>query len=231
MLHDLITSEPPYVLDPSGAMALGRRRRRAQLALTALGTTAAVAGVVVLLPHGGDAPTSTLQPAASSTPAPAADDRWLPLVRKYTPAEWTVDVAASTDDGWSADVDDGRGAGELAFGLSPHPGSLQQHPCSDPEFVAGGKCEEVDLDADRRLVVSEKADARGWRTVEVVLVHRDGGGVDATAANGTVPRVAPGTVFTSAEDKSRATQPTITRAAPLYDAQTLIELVKAVDAA
>lgn len=226
-LHDLIADEPPYVLDPAGAVALGRRRRRAHLALSALGTTAAVAGVVVLLPHGGDAPVSTLQPAS---PPPVASDRWTPLVRAHTPASWTVTTQSSTEDGWTGDVDDGRGAGQLAIGLSPHPGSLQQHPCADREFVAGGKCEETELGGGRRLVVSEKVDSRGWRTVEVVVVHRDGGGVDVTAANGTVPAVAAGTVFASGGDKDRATQPTVTRVAPLYDAQGLTDMALDADA-
>ena len=229
-LHDLVTDEPAYVLDPAEALALGRRRRRTHLALTALGTTAVAAGVVVLLPHGSGGPVSTLQPAASSSPT-AAVDRWLPLVRAHTPAQWSVDVIESSDDGWSADVDDGYGAGRLYFGLSPHPGSLQQHPCGDAEFVQGGKCEETELGDGRRLITREAQPDQGFRSVVVVIVHRDGGGVEVGNDNATFPRLAPGTAFTSAEDKAAGTRGTVTRTSPLYDVQMLTELAKAVDAA
>ena len=231
-LHDLVTDEPPYVLDPAGAAALGRRRRARHLALAGAGTAAAVTASFALLSSGGAvAPTSTLQPAASTAPSSAPADRWLPLVRKFVPVEWSVDVIESTDDGWSADVDDGQGAGRLSFSFSPHPGSLQQHPCSDPEFVQGGKCEEVELGDGRRLVTREAQPQGGFRSVVVVIVHRDGGGVDVGNDNATFPRLAPGTVFTSAEDKAEGTRGTVTRPMPLYDAQGLVELAKALDAA
>ena len=232
MLHDLITDEPPYVLDPAGAAALGRRRRARHLALAGAGTAAAVAGSLVLMTSGGTpAPTSTLlQPGASPSRTVVPEDRWLPIVRKFTPAEWTVDVRDSSDDVLVADVDDGQGPSRLWVSLSPHPGSLQQHPCSDSEFVRGGKCEEKDLGDGRTLVTRELAEEDGFRSVTVIVVHRDGGGVDVSSHNATWPVLPAGTVFTSSDEKVEATRGTVTRAMPLYDAQVLVELAKAVDA-
>lgn len=230
---DLIADEPAYVLDPSAVVRAGKRRRARRLALVSGTTAVTIAAAALALTWGGagSTPSSTLRPAASATPASeVTDDRWTAIVRAHTPAAWTIDVLESSDTGWSANVDDGRGAGRLYFGLSPHPGSLQQHPCGDPEFVQGGKCEERELGDGRRLIVREAQPSGDFRSVVAVVVHRDGGGIDIGNDNATFPEVPKGTVSASAEDKIAGTRGTVTRPLPLYGAQMLAEIAQALDA-
>jgi hypothetical protein len=236
-LHDLIADEPPYFLLPDDAVRAGRRRRSRRRALAAGTTAAAVTGTALALTAGGGGPTSQLQVGASQSPSTAAlpGDPITQVVRQHTPASWSIDeVTVDPKDGndytgWQGYVDDGQGRARLYLGFSPHPGSLQQHPCGDPEFVQGASCVETQLGADRRLVVRGVRPVGHVKSVFVVIVHTDGGGVSLDADNATFPAEPPaGTVVTPAEKLAYSTG-TVTRPAPPYTTDQLVELAKALD--
>ena len=233
-LHELVTHEPPYVLDPDAALAGGRRRRRARSSgiAAAVGMTAVVGvgAVVALQPPTPVVHDSVTSRSFGSTAPQGEIER---IVREHTPAGWTLaNVRETAPDGFMADVDDGSGASRLYVGISPSPGTLQQHPCRDQEFALGGFCHEVDLDADTRLITRGPTASGPVTSSYAVIVHRDGSGVDVGNDNATWPwlDVAPGTRITP-EDKRLLNRPSVNRREPVYSLAQLVELAKAVDAA
>jgi hypothetical protein len=236
-LHDLVADEPPYLLDLDGALAGGRRRRRTRTAVTTLvaGATGVVAlsGVLVVQAH---RPTTqqTLFGASPSTGATSPQGPIEQVVRLHTPQTWTfAEVHEPALDSFEADVDDGDGASRIYVGLSPSPGTLQQHPCSDPEFALDSVCREMALDADTRLITRGPAASGPVTSQYVVIVHRDGSGVDLGNDNATW-RWFGGEVhamrFTE-EEKRRMDAPSVNRPTPVYSMAQLVEIAKAVDAA
>ena len=231
-LRDLVADEPPYVLDPDAVVAGGRRRRRARTAgiTAAVGVTATVAvGTVVAL----QPPTPVVHDSVTSrsfgSTAPQGEIEQ--IVRAHTPAGWTLsEVHESAPAGFQANVDDGQGASRLYVGISPSPGTLQQHPCEDAEFALGGFCREVDLDADTRLITRGPTASGPVTSSYAVIVHRDGSGVDVGNDNATWPWVEPGTVSTPAQKRLLST-PSVNRDAPVYSLAQLVEIARAVDAA
>jgi hypothetical protein len=233
-LHDLVAHEPPYRLDPEAAIAGGRRRRRTRGTALALatGTTAVgvVAAVLVAQAH-EPAKQQTLfgaTPPVATVPQGPVES----VVRAHTPAGWSFErIRESTADSFQADVDDGAGPSRLSVGLSPSPGTLQQHPCSDPEFSLGATCREQDLDADTRLVVRSPVQNGPVRSQYVVIVHRDGSGVDVGNDNATWPWVEEIRGPVTPEQKRLMSTPDVQRADPVYSLAQLVEIAKAVDAA
>jgi hypothetical protein len=236
-LRDLVSDEPPFVLRADEAVASGKRRvrhRRFAASASALGLVGAVAAGAALLQPAS--PTTSLQvgaPGTASDTGELTSDVYL-TVRAHTPDAWRI-TDARTDRGgsWFANVDDGEGAGRLYVGYSPHPGSLQQHPCSDPEFARGTTCTETQLDTDRRLVVSEVPASvdNGYPSRHAVIIHVDGGGTYVESDNATWPVIdlPPGTRVTP-EEKRRMSLGTINRPQPTYSTDQLVELVTALDA-
>lgn len=239
-LHDLlvreIADEPPYRLDPDAALAGGRRRRRNRtVALTAAaGATGVVAlsAVLALQPHRTNVQQTLFGAAPSATSATEPQSEFERILRAHTPSSWTIsETQRLQSDGFQADVDDGDGASRLYFGVSPSPGSLQQHPCSDREFALDSVCKEVDLDADTRLITRGPAKSGPVTSAHVVIVHRDGSGVNVGNDNATWPWT--GTEITSPmtqEQKRAMTIGRVNRPLPVYSMAQLVEIAKAVDA-
>jgi hypothetical protein len=233
VLHELVAHEPPYVLDADAAMAGGRRRRRARTTgITAVVgmTTAAVVGTVVAL----QPPTPVVHDSVTSrsfgSTAPQGEIER--LVREHTPAAWTLaNVHETAPDGFQADVDDGDGASRLYVGISPSPGTLQQHPCRDEEFALGGFCREVDLDADTRLITRGPTASGPVTSSYAVIVHRDGSGVDVGNDNATWRWFDRLSAPMTPEQKRLVSAPSVNRDAPVYSLAQLVEIARAVDAA
>ncbi|MDP9182133.1 MAG: hypothetical protein M3P04_05090 [Actinomycetota bacterium] len=232
-LHDLVAHEPPYRLDPDSVVTGGRRRRRTRGTALALatGTTAAavVAGVLLVQAQ----PPSGRQTLFGGTPPrPAPQGPIETVVRAHTPVSWTFSEAHETvPDGFQADVDDGAGASRLYVGVSPSPGSLQQHPCSDHEFALTSTCREMDLDTDTRLIVRGPAAGGPVISQTVVIVHRDGSGVDVENDNATWPWVDEIQAPATPEQKRLMSSPSVNRRLPVYSLEQMVEIAKAVDAA
>ena len=239
-LRDLLTDEPPFVLRPDEAVSAGRRRRRRRVAGTAM--TAGAAAVVTVGSFALLAPSSTSKPAtvrfggtptsASSTDTGDTSSVYYRIARAHTPDGWSIrDGYVDHISGFWADVDDGvHGPGRL--GLFRSTGGLQQHPCSDSEFVAkADTCKETILDADTRLIVRGVSQTNPINDVQVVIVHGDGSGVNVSDDNATWPKVPERrTVFTEAE-KRALNEGTIGSPEPLYSLDTLVAMAKALDAA
>jgi len=231
-LHDLVADEPPYLLDPDAALAGGRRRRHTRTAVIAVAAATsgvvAVSGVLAMQPQ-RPAGQQTLF-GSSPTTEPAEQGSIEKLVRLHTPKWWTfADVQAYHPSEFQADVDDGDGASRLSVGISPSPGSLQQHPCSDHEFALDSVCTERDLDADTRLITRSPVASGPVTSEYVVIVHRDGSGVDVESDNATW-RPPPGGVLTP-ETKAYYATPSVNRRLPVYSLSQLVEIARAVDAA
>ena len=232
-LRDLVAHEPPYVLDPDAAVEGGRRRRRARTTgiAAAVGVTATVVvGTVVAL----QPPTPVVHDSVTSrsfgSTAPQGEIEQ--LVRAHTPAGWTLaNVHETAPDGFQADVDDGAGASRLYVGISPSPGTLQQHPCRDEEFALDGFCREVDLDADTRLITRGPTASGPVTSSYAVIVHRDGSGVDVGNDNATWRWFDRLSAPMTPEQKRLVSAPSVNRAAPVYSLAQLVEIAKAVDAA
>jgi hypothetical protein len=233
-LRDLVADEPPYLLDPDGALAGGRRRRRARTTgiTAAVGVTAVVVVATALSLQPGPATVrDTVMAPRFGAPAAPAYGPIGTVVRDHTPAAWTFTQAHETKpDGFVANVDDGDGASRLYVGISPSPGSLQQHPCRDQEFALDGFCREVDLDADTRLITRGPTASGPVTSSYAVIVHRDGSGVDVGNDNATWPWAQGLTVQTAAEKRLLST-PSVNRDAPVYSLEQLVAIARAVDAA
>jgi hypothetical protein len=231
-LHDLVADEPPYRLNPDGALAGGRRRRRTRTAV--LGVAASATGVVVLT---GVLVVQPHRPAARQTlfgasPAAVAPEYGVieTVVRAHTPSTWTFAESHETvPAGFQADVDDGDGASRLYVGLTPSPGTLQQHPCSDHAFALDSLCREVDLDADTRLITRGLATSGPVSSEYVVIVHRDGSGVEVGNDNATWRWPAGGVL--APETKAEFARPSVNRPLPIYSLAQLAKIAKSVDAA
>jgi hypothetical protein len=233
-LTELVADEPPYLLDPDRVVAGGARRRRARATrLTAgVGVAAvAAAGAVVWLQPAAPRDSVTSTPT-TNVGAPAAPQGPIgTIVRAHTPASWTFSGVHETPPSeFQADVDDGQGASRLYVGVSPSPGSLQQHPCQDPEFALGGFCKELVLDAQTRLIRRGPTPSGPVTSTYVVIVHSDGSGVDVGNDNATWPWVESLTV-TTPEQKRALTTASVNRDLPVYSVAQLVEIAKAVDAA
>jgi hypothetical protein len=232
-LHDLVAHEPAYLLDPDPVLAGGRRRRarRTTVLTVVAGATAvmAVAGFLALPDH-APAARQTLfgatPPAATAEVQQGALQR---LVREHADPSWTFAVHDETATGFDADVDDGTGPGRMGLWLSPPPGSIQQHPCSDGEFAEGATCVETQLDPDTRLVVKGPGRSGPVTVLVVVLVHRDGSGVIAESDNATWPWPHDG--FLTPEEKRHLSTVSIHRPLPVWTKDSLVKLVEAADAA
>jgi hypothetical protein len=218
-------------MDPDGAVARGRRRAQRRTAVlsasAAVAVVAAVAGVVQL---NNETPPRTVQLGA---PAQAEPERqWGVLqrtVRAHTPAGWTFAEPDEHASGFSADVDDGEGASRFYVGVSKPSGSLQQHPCSDHEFALDGACRESELGEGRRLITRGPTSSGPVTSSVVVIVHRDGSGVDVGNDNATWLRPPDGVL--TPETKLLYSRPSVNRKLPVYSIAQLVEIAQAVDAA
>ena len=232
-LRDLLADEPPYLLDPEAALAGGRRRRRTRTTALALatGATAAVAvGGLLALPSHGTAGRQTLLGATPPTSTVAAAPGPLQrLVREQADPSWAFTVHDESTTSFDADVDDGTGPGRMGLWLSPPPGSIQQHPCRDPEFAERAGCVETQLDPDTRLIVKGPGPSGPVTVLTVVLVHRDGSGVIAESDNATWPWPRDGVI--TPDEKRALNQPSVNRALPVWSRDRLVKLVEAADAA
>src|SRR5689334_11503550 len=127
-MRSLVADEPPYVLDADAVITSGRRRRRRRATAVAVGvggTCALVVGAMVALQPAPVRDSVTTTRFGASGPQGPIES----AVRAHTPASWTFAHVEETDaSGFSADVNDGKGASRLSVGVSPSPGSLQQHP-------------------------------------------------------------------------------------------------------
>ncbi|MFN2536957.1 MAG: hypothetical protein ABR549_02250 [Mycobacteriales bacterium] len=238
-LHDLVIDEPPFLLRPEVPIVSGRRRRRAR-ALGAVGTgavaTSVVVGSLALLGGTSSAPSTTIRFGGTPTAATSNDtgdisSEYYTIARAHTPAGWTIaDAHREQASGWWANVDDGtHGPGRL--GLWRSTGSLQQHPCSDSEFVAKAtSCTETMLDADTRLIVRTVSHTNPINDIQVVIVHADGSGVNVSDTNATWPDIPAGRTFSTPEEKRAWTRGTIGSEAPLYSTDQLVAMAKALDA-
>ena len=231
-LHDLVADEPPYRLDPDAAMTGGRRRSRTRTTVLALaaGTTGVVALSAALALQPSDPNVRQTLFGAPSTAAPEPQGPIEMTVRVHTPKTWTLTNADETESsGFQADVDDGAGASRLYVGVSPSPGTLQQHPCADHEFALDSVCTERQLDADTRLIMRGPAASGPVTSAYVVIVHRDGSGVEVGNDTATWPPPPVGG-DTPAQTRSHP-PPMITGPRPVYSMAQLVEIAKAVDAA
>jgi hypothetical protein len=233
-LNDLVAHEPPYLLDPDAVVAGGARRRRARTTglVAGLGLTAVVgtAAVLVLQPA---APRDSVTTTNVGSPvAPAPQGRIEAIVRAHTPSTWTfAEVHETSPSDFQANVDDGDGASRLYVGISPSPGTLQQHPCKDPEFAGGGFCKELVLDERTRLIRRGPTPSGPVTSTYVVIVHSDGSGVDVGSDNATWPWVDRLSGPVTPEQKRAMTTPSVNRDLPVYSVDQLVEIAKAVDAA
>jgi hypothetical protein len=232
LLDHEVAHEPPYLLDPDRVVAGGVRRRRARATglTAALGLTAVAgaAAAVVLQPA---APRDSVTTTNVGSPAVQPPGPLETVIRAHTPASWShSEVHETSPSDFQADVDDGAGPSRLYVGISPSPGSLQQHPCQDEEFAMGGFCREVDLDDSTRLITRGPTASGPVTSSYAVIVHRDGSGVDVGNDNATWPWVERGTV-TTPEQKRQLTRVRIQRQLPVYSLEQLVEIAKALDAA
>lgn len=237
-LRDLVTDEPPFVLRPDDVVAAGRRRRRGRtLALTgAAGTAAVVAvGSLTLLASPATSPTTVRfggDPTASSRQDTGdLTSEYYQVARANTPDNWTIsDGFLEHDSGWWANVDDGtHGPGRL--GLWRSTGGLQQHPCSDSEFVAkAASCTETMLDPTTRLIVRTVSQTNPINDVQVVIVHPDGSGVDVSDDNATWPNPPFRSGRYTVEEKMALNHGTVGSLEPLYTTDQLVAMAKALDA-
>jgi hypothetical protein len=236
-LHDLVADEPPYRMDPEGAVTGGRRR--AQRRTAALSAAAAVTVAVAGVGAAGlwrDEPRQTVHlagPAARPVAVAPEQSALERIVRAHTPAGWTFEVTENDrDDTFSANVDDGNGASRLYLGVTRPVGSLQQHPCSDSEFALDGPCHETELGEGRRLITRGTTRSGPVVSSVVVIVHRDGSGVDIGNDNATWPMVdVMSGERVTAQQKRLMNTPSVNRPLPVYSLTQLVEIAKAVDAA
>jgi hypothetical protein len=231
-LQHLLADEPPYVLDPDGALRSGRRlRRRRRVALGVVGV--AIAGSAVALVGGPADPHDTVGFAEAPTAQDSGDldNPYYRIARAHTPAGWVIAKAHVDGEGMWADVTDDRGDGPGRLGLFISRGGLQQHPCSDPEFVAKAvSCTETQLDADTRLVVRSASRTDPVKDVQVGIIHANGDGAYASDDNATWPDLPPGTVITTEAQKRALTKGTVGSTEPVYAVEDLIAMAKDLDA-
>lgn len=236
-LHDLVATEPPFVLRPDEVIAAGRRRRhRRVFAVTGSAGLAAVVavGAVALTSSPATAPTTTRLGAEPTARADTGDttSEFYRIARAHTPDGWTISNAHfEPHSGWWANVDDGaHGAGRLGMWRSE--GGLQQHPCSDSEFVAeAASCTETMLDADTRLIVRTVSRTDPINDVQVVIVHANGYGVNVSDDNAVWPDPPTGAVISTEAEKRALSKGTIGSPEPLYPLDRLVAIAKALDAA
>jgi len=225
-LHDLVADEPPYRMDPEGAVAGGRRRAQRRTAvLSASAVVALAVGAAGIVQAVRETPRQTVQLGA---PVETHHGPLETVVRDHTPAGWTFAEAEERDGGFSANVDDGQGASRLYVGVTQPRGSLQQHPCSDPEFALDGPCKETELGDGRRLITRGPTASGPVTSAVVVIVHRDGSGVDVGNDNATWRRPPDGVL--TPETKLLYSTPSVNRTLPVYSIQQLVDIAKAVDA-
>jgi hypothetical protein len=238
ILNDLVDGEPAYVLRPDEAIAAGRRRRRRRALLTT-GTTGAVVlgtmGAFALLASPSK-PTTTVtfagQPTAAATSDSGdLDNVYYRVARKHTPAGWTMTKVTLDGDGIWADVQDDQGNGPGRFGLYVSKGGLQQHPCSDAEFVAKAvSCTETALDADTRLVIRSTSRTNSINDVQVGIIHANGYGVYASDDNAVWPDPPIRSGAITPAEKLALNKGTIGSPEPVYDLDDLVAMVKELDA-
>jgi hypothetical protein len=237
-LRDLVADEPPFVLRPDEVIAAGRRRSRVRT-LTALGTggvavTALVTGLALVGGSGGGRSSTVRlggQPTAGAADTGDTTSVYYRIARAHTPAGWTINHAFVEEaSGWWADVDDGsHGPGRI--GMFRSTGSLQQHPCSDSEFVAKAtSCTETMLDADTRLIVRSVSHTNPINDIQVVIVHADGSGVNVSDDNAVFPDPRDFPPIVTPAQKRALNTGTVGSPEPLYSTDQLVAMAKALDA-
>jgi len=227
-LHDLVADEPPYRMDPAAAAAGGRRRAQRRTAvLSASAVVALAVGAAGVAQVVRETPGQSVQLGA---PMGVTRGPLETVVREHTPAGWTFAEAEEREAGiFLADVDDGRGASRFYVGVTSLPRMMQQHPCSDPSFAMGGPCQERELGDGRRLITRGPTTSGPVTSSVVVIVHRDGSGIDVGNDNATWRRPPDGVL--TPETKLLYSTPSVNRALPVYSIEQLVEIAKAVDAA
>ena len=236
-LHDLVADEPPFVLRPDEVLSAGRRRRRRRtLALSGTAGAAAVVtiGSLALMSSTGTSPT-TVRFAGEPTAAATQDtgdlsSEYYRIARASTPDGWTMsDGHLEHGSGWWANVDDGvHGPGRLGMWRSTS--SLQQHPCSDAEFVAEAvSCTETMLDPTTRLIVRSVSRTNPINDIQVVIVHSDGSGVNVSDDNATWPDPPIRSGRYTVAEKRALNHGTIGSPEPLYTTDQLVAMAKALD--
>jgi hypothetical protein len=183
------------------------------------------------------APLPTATGPVASNPAPGPSPAALPehgvfgamadAIRQASPPGWKFNLSSDRLDGdWRLDgwADDGSGPGRLFVTVTARPGMLTAHPCADPEFRQGGRCEERPLANGDLLVLRDVIeDAGGVRTIQVVIVHPDRSGVAAEAGNWIIDGIPPSVT------QGDLPTPEITRADPVYSVGQLADVVLAID--
>jgi hypothetical protein len=158
----------------------------------------------------------------------STQERIRAVVVDASPAGWTFQMGASRWEGWvgvEATADDGTGPGRLMIGVSTERGAQQVHPCRDPEFKSGLPCTESTLPDGSILSERALSDHNGIKTIEVVLTHPDGTGVNAESGNFTLTW--PPTQVMTPEDKQNLLH--VSRPSPTYTIDQLVAVVRAVD--
>jgi hypothetical protein len=172
--------------------------------------------------HGGPHPSSG---PASPEPTIGVFAAMLEAVPASSPPGWRFTLTGDRLDGdWSLDggVDDGSGPGRLLTYVTVRPNMLLSHPCADPEFRQGGRCTQRSLPDGDVLVLRDVVVGPGeMKTIEAVLVHPDGSGVGAEAANWTITPLPDDTPI----QNSGPPMPRVTRPDPLYTVDRLVRTV------
>lgn len=241
----VLTGEPELSLTAASVdNAIHRTHRRQVMRRSIAGSALAVVaalgvGLPLLNNKTADTQTNlTISAASRVIAAPTtpislvAEDPTFAAIRAaidaHTPDGWTIDLKENTAFGYGLDgtVDDGAGPGRLLVAVAIEKRMQQVHPCKDSDFKQGVACTESTLPDGSVLSVRELVDFKGIQTYAVVLTHPDGTGSFIESGNFSIPDerkpITP-------EDKGRLVP--ITRAAPTYSLENLVEMVKAVDAA
>jgi hypothetical protein len=162
------------------------------------------------------------KPSASSAPSQAAYrdrdpvfDAILDVITAQRPRFRFHFTPDRLDGDWRLDgvADDGRGPGRLFLDVTTKPGNLTANPCTDPDFVQGGRCTSRILPTGSRLVRRGLVEENGIRTVVVALIHPDRSGLTIEAGNFAIDG------FSSV----------VNRPMPLYSIEDLAELIVAID--
>ena len=157
------------------------------------------------------------------------------------------DVASVLDGATSVDgnVNDGQGAARFYVTVMPpsSPSKVYSNPCVDPEFVDGASCTWSALGTDGSTLTLRglSHDAGGYTQVmadiwhpdgSAVLLEADNGSIDLSAASSSLPSSLPSSLSAAAKlSKAGIGMLTITRATPVFTADQLATIAKAVDAA
>jgi hypothetical protein len=157
-------------------------------------------------------------PRETAAPSQNADPIFRAMINAITAHRPTYRFRFTPDrlDGdWrlEAEADDGTGPGRLFVDLTMKAGNLTANPCTDTDYVQGGRCVLRFLANGDRLARRGLVEANGTQTVVVALIHPDRSGITAEASNIRI--------------LGRAVQ--VSRTDPPYSVNDLAELVIAID--